>query len=175
MQHPIRFKIQTLSPHPYWTFWCNQYHKVSVRFRYYYASPCSIGKGKGGKLCIPMKSIMTRNICIVFIDFFMRFPPDFDARYTIMTEIRNPLKQSWAYIELLCRAQTYTIKTESKYPYKYMDILRWNLIFQRYQVHILWAKSKPLLVHSSQEKFFWQILHYPRGTSLLVYYYCTSE
>lgn len=63
------------------------------------------------ELNIPIKSIATRNICNGFIELLI-FP--YVARYDSMKAIINPFKQSWAYIELLCRAHTYSNKKINK-------------------------------------------------------------
>lgn len=53
-----------------------------------------------------MKSRAMRNICIAFIELLIRFFPDFDMRYAVITVTKNPLKQSCTTREAL-RAQTY--------------------------------------------------------------------
>lgn len=134
---------------------------------------------------IPMKSNVTRKICIAFIDRLIRFPPDSVARYDIMKEIKKPFKQSWQYIELLCRAQTCIIKTGSytlipnlpkgKNCASLSVATKWiqPQIFKITQ-NILSAKLKLLLVPSTQEKFSWQNLHSPLKTYLPRCCYCTS-
>lgn len=46
---------------------------------------------KVGKKNIPMNFIVTRNICIAFIDLLIWF---LSTRYANMTEIKNPFRQS---------------------------------------------------------------------------------
>lgn len=48
------------------------------------------GEKVGGKN-IPMNFIVTRNICIAFIDLLIWF---LSTRYANMTEIKNPFRQS---------------------------------------------------------------------------------
>lgn len=88
----------------------NQYENGSHMFLLHWLL-CKRNSMQEEKLNIPMKSKVMRTICIGFNELLMRFPPEFVARYAIMTETRNPFKQSEAYIELLCRAHTCSNKT----------------------------------------------------------------
>jgi len=54
---------------------------------------------------IPMKSNVTLNISNALSALLIL---EWVARYESITEIRNPFKQSWTYIELLCLAHICT-------------------------------------------------------------------
>lgn len=94
--------------------------------------------------CIPMKSNVIRNIWIVFIDLLIRLLPESVARYAIKVDIRYPLKQSWAYIDFLCRAQTCTITNKSSYKWNYES--RWKKMVKGTRWHTF---SKMRASHNS--------------------------
>lgn len=73
---------------------------------------------------IPMKFKVMRIISIAFIDLLICC---LEARYARMTEIKNPFRQSWTYIELLCRAHTWINKDNIEFTVPLYIFIIWML------------------------------------------------